>query len=215
MGNLRWKIAQKAELRWWQRYLKGKPRADYLNWKKAYWKTLIQQTGLSLQAEESVLDAGCGPAGIFTILKDQEVVALDPLLESYEEKLEHFKKTDYPKVKFVSQSLEAYQPAQFFDKVFCLNAINHVADLDKSLDKLIQMIKPEGQLILSIDAHNFKFLKPIFRMIPGDILHPHQYDLQEYKDMLTSSGIHISKSILYQKAFLFNYYILIGTLSTS
>ncbi len=211
MGNLRWKIAQKAELKWWQRYLSKKPKADYLSWKAAYWKTFLQQIGLAMKPEECILDAGCGPAGIFMILNNQKVVALDPLLDSYEKKLEHFDKSDYKNVEFVNQSLEDYDPGKTFDKVFCLNAINHVADLDLCIDKLLQLIKPGGHLILSVDAHNFKALKPIFRMIPGDILHPHQYDLQEYQDMLTDRGITISTTVLYKKEFLFNYYILIGT----
>ena len=211
MRKLRWKIAQKAELRWWKNYLKSRPKADYLNWKKAYWKTFLHQTGIQLRPGEKILDAGCGPAGIFTVLNEQQVTALDPLLDKYEESLEHFDKTNYKNIIFVNHSLEAFQTTAKFDTVFCLNAINHVADLNQSLDNLLRSINKGGRLILSVDAHNFSFLKPVFRLIPGDILHPHQYDLQEYQDMLTSRGLFISKTLLYKKEFLFNYYVLIAS----
>ena len=87
MRKLRWKIAQSAEIRWWQRYLKRKPAADYLQWKSAYWKTFLHQIGLKVKASENVLDAGCGPAGVFMVLKDQKVDAVDPLLDQYDKKL--------------------------------------------------------------------------------------------------------------------------------
>ena len=91
--NLRWKIAQAAEIRWWQRYLKNKDTGDYATWKKAYWTKLLSEIGLSAllnpnTAAQKILDAGCGPAGIFMVLTPQhQLTALDPLLNDYEKKL--------------------------------------------------------------------------------------------------------------------------------
>lgn len=121
--TFRWKIAQAAEIRWWQRYLKNKPTTDYADWKTDYWQKLLTEMGLSaLNIEErnpdllgtegwgntSILDAGCGPAGIFMIFKKQKVDALDPLLDQYEASLPHFKKSLYPNVQFFSQPLESF-----------------------------------------------------------------------------------------------------------
>ena len=209
MRKLRWKIAQSAEIRWWQRYLKRKPTADYLQWKSAYWKTFLQQIKVFLKADEKVLDAGCGPAGIFTILKSQQVDAVDPLLDQYDEKLDHFMKANYPKVSFFSESLEAFQSDHAYDKIFCLNAINHVADLNICLDNLVKLTRADGQLIVSIDAHNYQFFKHIFRLLPGDILHPHQYDLKEYQQMIVDRGMEVIYLVLYKKQYFFNYYVLV------
>ena len=216
--TFRWKIAQAAEIRWWQNYLKNKPTTDYAHWKTHYWENLLLETGLErLNTPEGtgegsntrILDAGCGPAGIFMIFKNQKVDALDPLLDDYEEKLPHFKKSLYPNVTFYSQPLETFDKTNEYEAVFCLNAINHVADLDKCFDILVNSVKAGGHLVVSIDAHNFLFLKTIFQTIPGDILHPHQYDLKEYSDMLTSRGCLLEKTILKKKEFIFNYYILV------
>jgi 2-polyprenyl-3-methyl-5-hydroxy-6-metoxy-1,4-benzoquinol methylase len=209
--SLRWKIAQAAEIRWWQNYLKNKPTTEYAEWKIQYWATLLAETGVEIKNTEGVriLDAGCGPAGIFMIFKNQKIDALDPLLNDYEAKLPHFKKSQYPNVHFYSQSLETFDRKNEYDAVFCLNAINHVADLQKSFDILVDSVKPEGHLVVSIDAHNYSFLKTIFQAIPGDVLHPHQFDLVEYTDMLTSRGCTLEKAILKKKEFIFNYYILV------
>jgi 2-polyprenyl-3-methyl-5-hydroxy-6-metoxy-1,4-benzoquinol methylase len=221
--SLRWKIAQAAEIRWWQNYLKNKPTTEYAEWKIQYWETLLAEIGIfdfnnvpkyEIQNPKftegvRILDAGCGPAGIFMIFKNQNVDALDPLLNDYEAKLPHFKKSLYPNVHFYNQPLESFDRKNEYDAVFCFNAINHVADLQKSFDILVDSVKPEGHLVVSIDAHNYSFLKTIFQAIPGDVLHPHQFDLAEYTDMLTSRGCTLEKTILKKKEFIFNYYILV------
>ena len=230
--TLRWKIAQAAEIRWWQRYLKNKPTADYAAWKRQYWRDLLTEIGLNaekspvfdvytegsnatqnaqLTTHHSILDAGCGPAGIFMVFKNAAVDALDPLLDSYEATLPHFKKSNFPNVRFFSKPLESFVAEKPYDAVFCLNAINHVADLSRCFDVLVGATKRGGTLVISIDAHNFPFLKRLFQALPGDILHPHQYDLAEYMAMLTERGCRIERVILKKHEFIFNYYVLVAT----
>ncbi len=208
--KLRWKIAQAAEIRWWQNYLKKKTKGEYLAWKKDYWTKFLADTGIEIGKDDTILDSGCGPAGIFIIFDENKVDALDPLLEQYEEKLEHFNSSDYPNVNFINAPFEKFEMKQPYDKVFCLNAINHVSDLELCFDVLAASVRRGGTLICSIDAHNYSFFKHIFRALPGDILHPHQYDLEEYQKMLTDRGFTIEKSILADKQFFFDYYVLVA-----
>ncbi len=208
--SLRWNIAQKAELKWWKNYLKGKSPEEYLAWKKSYWQGFMKKIGLAIPKAESLLDAGCGPAGIFTIFENNQVVALDPLMDSYEKEIPHFSPSQYPNCKFVSQSLESFQSAEKFDQVYCINAINHVDDLQLAFQNLANQVKPGGRLVVSIDAHNHSFLKKIFQLIPGDILHPHQYNLEEYKKMMENTGVKITAEYRLDKAFIFDYWVLVG-----
>ena len=212
--TFRWKIAQAAEIRWWQGYLKNKPTTDYAVWKTKYWQDLLAEIGLNHKNTEGgkILDAGCGPAGIFMIFKNQDVDALDPLLGEYEAKLPHFRTKNYPNVQFFSQPLESFSDKKdVYDTVFCLNAINHVADLQRAFDVLVDATKSGGTLVVSIDAHNYGFLKTIFQALPGDVLHPHQFDLAEYSAMLTSRGCRIERTLLKKTEFIFNYYVLVAT----
>lgn len=207
--KIRWKIAQAAEIRWWQGYLKKREKGAYLNWKKEYWSGFLKECELLIPQDATCLDAGCGPAGIFMVLNDQQVSAVDPLLNSYEEKLPHFNKEDYPDVRFICSSLESFESEKSFDYVFCLNAINHVSDLEKCWDKLFSFTKKGAKLIVSIDAHNHRFFKHIFRLLPGDILHPHQYNLQEYQQMIEKRGGRIIKTLQKGRGFFFDYYVLV------
>ena len=208
--KLRWKIAQAAEIRWWQNYLAAKPKSEYLSWKRSYWHSFLERIGIALQKNQFVLDAGCGPAGIFMVLEAQQVFALDPLLEQYEEKLPHFDMADYPHVCFMEKPLEDLEDEQSYDVVFCLNAINHVQDISLCFDRLVRASKRGGMLVVSIDAHKWALLRRVFQVVPGDLLHPHQYMLEEYCRFLEDRGCSILKTVEMKKGFLFDYYVLVA-----
>lgn len=204
----RWKVAQAVEIRWWKKYLSDQMPEDYLAQKRAYWRRVLKQINLTFNKQDLILDAGCGPAGVFILLDPYKVHALDPLLDEYESRLEHFDRGKYPRTTFFNSQIEAFQSKHQYDKVFCLNAINHVEDIRKGFDQLAALTKKEGTLIVSIDAHNYWGFKFLFRLLPGDILHPHQYDVEEYKKMLEERGLRIIDCINLKRQFLFDYYII-------
>ena len=116
--NWQWRLAQYTEIRWWQKYLKNKGVESYLNQKKEYWNRILKILDLKIDPSMIILDAGCGPAGIFTILNNNKVIAFDPLLNEYASKLDHFNPKDYPNVNFSTKKLEDFQSHLFFDLVF-------------------------------------------------------------------------------------------------
>lgn len=183
----RWRLAQAAEKRWWRQYLAGKGVDRYLRDKKRYWYRILQAFAIDLPAGAHVLDAGCGPAGIFIALEQQRVTAVDPLLADYEE-LAHFSRAWYPGVDFRCATLEEWTTAKRFSWAFCLNAINHVADLEQALHGLTRAVEPGGQLLLTVDVHRSSWLKILFRAIPGDVLHPHQHGQDDYLALLRHMG---------------------------
>ncbi len=209
--TIKWKLAQKLELKWWQRYLAKKPKADYLNWKRSYWTGLLDkcETKLPLHTQANALDIGCGPAGVFLILDQCNVVAVDPLLKKYESELEHFAAKDYPWVDFRNQPFEDFESRGQFELVFAMNAINHFSDLELSAQKLVDLVCPSGYLILTIDAHNFALAKHALRLLPLDALHPHQYDAREYIKMFGQRGCKLVEQIRYQEALLFDHHLFI------
>jgi SAM-dependent methyltransferase len=170
------------------------------------------------------------PEGGFNTNSQVRVTAVDPLLNTYEKTLPFFDKEDFPYTTFINQKLEDFQPAEITPKppeggfnsqpnalgvqkfgiVFCMNAINHVADIDLAYDRLINAAANSGYVVVSIDAHNHSFFKKLFRLIPGDILHPHQYDLEEYCDFMTQRGCTILKKLLVKKEFFFSHYVVVG-----
>lgn len=208
--NLRWKLAQYFEKRWWKNYLRNKTVEDYLIWKKKYWLDLLEKGRISVPDNCKVLDAGCGPAGIFMIFEKQQTTAIDPLLNDYEIQLQHFKRLNYKTVEFIHTPIENFKREKYFEFIFCMNAINHVQDYEISMNNLAESLNQGGSFIITIDAHNYSIFKRLFRIIPGDILHPYQFDLEEYKSHLVKRGIEIVNEVLLKQEFFFNHYMIIG-----
>jgi 2-polyprenyl-6-hydroxyphenyl methylase/3-demethylubiquinone-9 3-methyltransferase len=211
-GKWRWQAAQFAERKWWQNYLKKKNVINYLVWKKKYWQSLweICLPYVSFQENTKILDAGCGPAGMYMLFPNHQISAFDPLLDAYEVDLPHFKRNMYPNVIFQNIGLEDFNNKETFDIIFCMNAINHVKNIESSYDTLVKCAHKSSSIIVTIDAHNSNFLKNIFKLLPGDILHPHQFNLKEYENMLTFRGCKISHIQLLKKEFFFSHYIMIA-----
>lgn len=209
----KWKLAQAAEIKWWEHYLRSQAPEEYLASKRAYWSRIMQQAGVKMTARQHVLDAGCGPAGIFIALPECRIDALDPLLEEYERRLPHFRREWYPNVAFYNSTLENFQAVHPYDAIFCLNAINHVSDIGAALDRLVNALAPQGSLWLSVDAHRYRLLRWVFQQLPGDILHPHQYTLQEYEGLLHARGLEIQQVMRLKAGRIFDYYLLEARLS--
>jgi len=110
--SLKWKIAQFAEIRWWKNYLKNQTVEDYLVYKKDYWVKFIDKIPAQYRPNkgDNILDAGCGPAGVFIVMEEHQVTAVDPLLEQYESNLSHFSRARYPNTQFHTSTLEGYTP---------------------------------------------------------------------------------------------------------
>ncbi|MEL7120296.1 MAG: class I SAM-dependent methyltransferase [Bacteroidota bacterium] len=208
MPSLKWKIAQHFELVWWKRHLKDQSVVVYLDKKKKYWKKVLELTNIHPLMDDSILDAGCGPSGMFTILYNHKVDALDPLLNKYTAELSHFKPDWYPNVNFYANTIESYSSNKLYDVIFCLNVINHVDQLEKSLEKLISLLKPEGRLLLSVDTHKWKFLKVLFQILPGDILHPHQYKLSDYLLKIEKANGVVQQTFLLKQHYIFDYHFI-------
>jgi 2-polyprenyl-3-methyl-5-hydroxy-6-metoxy-1,4-benzoquinol methylase len=208
LSSLKWRLAQAAEWRWWKHYLKKKGKAEYLYQKKQYWYRIFQEVAPVIPYRASILDAGCGPAGIFMIFDQCEVDAIDPLIEVYERELPHFSAADYTYVNFISSPLEEARLVKPYDWVFCLNVINHVRDIERAIQQLAKAAGPQKKVVLSVDAHNYDALKFIFQWLPGDILHPHQYSLEDYIGMLSSNGLEIEQVKKLKSGLIFSYYLL-------
>jgi 2-polyprenyl-3-methyl-5-hydroxy-6-metoxy-1,4-benzoquinol methylase len=208
--KIRWRIAQAFELLWWQRYLHTKDEKSYLIWKKNYWINFLNEIKDFCQTDENskILDLGCGPAGIYLVFDKNEIDAVDPLINLYEEKIPHFKKANFPQVHFFCDSIENFTSSKNYATIFCINAINHVSDIEQAVKNLSTLADANTKIIVSIDSHKYTLLQKIFSWIPGDILHPHQYTLEGYKNLFQKHGfeIHFEKKL--KSEMIFDYWVL-------
>jgi hypothetical protein len=131
-------------------------------------------------------------------------------LDEYATTIPFFNKQDYSGTHFITQSMEDFSSLEKFNLVFCMNAINHVHSMDKAFDVVVGSAQQNSNIVVSIDAHNFSFFKFLFRLIPGDILHPHQYDLKEYSSVFGKQKLCDRTSVCIKQEFFFNHYVLVA-----
>lgn len=203
---LKWSLAQYLEIRWWKRYQRNLDD-NYLEKKRTYWVKILDRAGMKVPSGLNILDVGCGPSGVYTILQANKVVGVDPLLNEYAKQIKFFSEEAFPYTTFVAKPFEDFQIEQCYDLVFCLNAINHFRDLHQSIKKLYDSVKPGGELLLGIDGHRHKFLKIIFSTIHMDLLHPMQYTLNEYLGFVKGVGFIVEDVVEYTRGGIFNYYL--------
>lgn len=205
--SFKWKLAQFLEVRWWKNYQRSL-NSEYLGSKKEYWEKILSSCDMEKPENQNVLDVGCGPSGIFTILENNQVDCVDPLIEKYEESIHFFSTKNYPNKSFSCIAFEDFKLPKEYDFVFCLNAINHFRDISVSVEKLYQSLKVGGELLVGIDGHRHGFLKRIFRTIHMDLLHPVQMSLEEYEELFRKQGFETLKTVEYTSGNIFNYYLL-------
>lgn len=210
--SAKWRLAQFLEYKWWVRYLDKKSPEEYLTWKKNYWHELLAQLNIEESSLEGlrILDAGCGPAGIFIILDKSSVTAIDPLIEKYGIGLSHFKAENYPNTRFINATIEQFHSHEPFDIIFSINAINHVSNMDKAMRMLAGNLKSGGRFLITTDLHRNSLVKGIFKAIPGDMLHPQQHEFKDYEELMTNAGLKITATTILKRESIFDYVAFVG-----
>ena len=183
----------KREFSWWEKFDQKlfDPEAfltDMQKWFSEILDIVIQDTGIPSQS--NLIDVGCGPDGIFQVLQEYNVTAIDPLLLEYE-RLSFFKRSWYPFVKFSPSTLEEYvaDGHKFeFDLAFCINVLNHIADLKKAIRHLVSLVPQGGSIVVTLDTYD-GFRKWIRWKFPElDPLHPHAHSVPEYLSLFEQEG---------------------------
>ena len=211
--RIRWKVAQALEWRWWDRYLSRQSSEAYLRSKRAYWERTLAQLEWEVVPGAEALDAGCGPAGVYLLLHDrQRITAIDPLLDRYRQ-LSVFRPDAYPGVTFLQRTLEKPGDVGPFRQLYCFNAINHVRDWELSLDTLTALALPGSELLLTSDVHRHSWLLPVFRLLPGDLLHPQQHGPDAYRRALERRGWRIDREKVLRREAIFDYRAWVCTFS--
>ena len=176
---------------------------SYLAWKKSYWSDFIQTNQCKIG--DHCLDLGCGPAGIFTVLTNKQVTAVDPLLDEYQQSLAHFDRQMYPSTMFIKSKMECLNVDCDYDTIFCLNALNHVDNLEDAIMSMANVMHGKTQAYVSIDVHRAKYLQQVFKWIPADALHPHQLTSDQYKALFLDAGLVVKSTNLIKRGRIFDY----------
>ncbi len=155
-------------------------------------------------SKKNVLDIGCGGGLISESLakKKAKVTGIDENICSIKQAKEHAKISSL-KIKYINQSLDSFfnKNKKKFDLILCLEVLEHVNDVEKTLDKITKLLNPGAILILSTINRNLKSL--IFAKIFGEYIlnwipiGTHQFEKflkpEEISELLKLTKIKIKK----------------------
>lgn len=192
----RWKYAQKLELLCWESNKEKINSERYQELKTKYWERILQKINKAykLDLSKKMLDFGCGPSGIFLIFADKKnLTCLDPIMKEYKKRFPNLKNI---KGKLKSEPIETFAEKNF-DIIFGFNSIDHVKNISAALKNLRKIISKEGDLIITVNVHNYPIYQVILKKFNRilDSLHPHQYTKKQYQNLLENNGFKVKKII--------------------
>ena len=111
--------------------------------------------------KRNILDIGCGGGLISELLakKNANVTGIDENIYNIKQAKEHAKMGSI-KIDYKNQSLDTFykKNKKKYDLILCLEVLEHVDDVKKTLDKISELMKPGATLILSTINRNLKSL---------------------------------------------------------
>ena len=119
--------------------------------------------------KKNVLDIGCGGGLISESLAktNAQVTGIDENIYNIKQAKEHAKINSL-KITYKNQSLDSFfkKNKKKFDLILCLEVLEHVDNVEKTIEKISKLMNPDGTLILSTINRNLKSL--IFAKIFGE-----------------------------------------------
>ena len=148
------------------------------------------KTALSMPkylAGSNVLDFGCGSGITFAFLKEQGCSIVGCDIE-FKELADHVSKVlDIDSTVYE----DLFKIEGEFDHIFALDVLEHVEDIDKYLDKFIQLSSNNGKLIVSGPTENW--LYKIGRKAARFSDHSHKRNIDFIEDKIRSKGLELCK----------------------
>ncbi len=121
--------------------------------------------------DSTVLDVGCGLGTILHFVEGKRF-GVDSLADEY------LKMYEYPDGITVKKAFSEYLPFpdNYFDVVFCSNALDHVTSPKKTMNEIFRVLKNSGYFVLTVEIFKEKRKR--------DPSHPHSFMLKDIFGLL-------------------------------
>jgi len=137
-----------AEMFYWR--LKKWEEKEFSNHHYEYFFTTYFGLEKEFYSNKKILDIGCGPRGSLEWANNTiEKYGLDPLAHKYQKMNGEKHKMIY--VTGVSEAMPFENAC--FDLVSSFNSLDHVDNLDKSIEEITRVLKPGALFLLIADIH--------------------------------------------------------------
>jgi SAM-dependent methyltransferase len=129
-----------------------------------------------INSPKRTMDIGGKGTTIFLALRDGERYAVDPVYRDLFQVHPFLKELkEYQGVNFLAAPVEDITIDQPFDTIFCINVLDHMAELDTIIAKIEELLAPSGTLVLVIDCYADRAVRNLIRWFDVDLPHPHHF----------------------------------------
>ncbi len=147
-----------------------------------------------------VLDIACGAGYGSAILVDAGAESVQGV--DLDKSAVAFAQKNYAasNIRFEIGDITIFNPGTTYDVITCFETIEHVSDYQKALLNLYQLLKPDGQLIISTPNRPMSW-RPVKSMNdkPHNPHHVREFDLKEFKSILKESNFRFEDSDIYSQ----------------
>ena len=127
----------------------------------------LQLIETHLTNAETILDIGCGTglvSNLFAIKNpDKKFVALD-FSDAVDYGLKFAQTQKINNISYIKQDFVTYHDTQKYDVVICQGVLHHIPDYELALEKMQQLVKPGGKLVLGLYHPLGKILKKFINL---------------------------------------------------
>ena len=164
-------------------------------------KSAIQLASSKLESDDNsnTIDLGCGEGILLKLLEEKfkniKTFGIDILPEVLE-----IRKFLRAEIKIGDLRNTGF-PDNFFDVVFCLDALEHFENLESPVREIKRMLKNNGLLIVSVPTENFfyklgrLFLKGTISSMRGPCSSPHFHGARKIEKFLCCNNFKTVKKI--------------------
>jgi len=137
-------------------YSHPNPLINWLFWQRL--RTAMNHIEKSAP-HENILDFGCGSGVMLPFLSglSKQITATDVDLLPLEQVKKHIPLAANVKALDANQTPISQLPRQSFDIINALDVLEHVDDLPRTLSELMNILKPNGQLVVSGPTENILY----------------------------------------------------------
>ena len=196
ISQARWRAAQALEESEWN--YQGIVEAEWQEIVKKYQKIFTElEHSLELTQDTMILDVGCGPTIITRLFKQGRRYAFDPLLYN----LSHAQTIAHDHTNLMTARGEEMPfAASCFDVAVCRNVLDHTQHPYQVLEEMRRTAKPNAKYFISLYTYApfITFVKKIGERISllRNVAHPFTFTPDEFKAMISYSGIQIEREWL-------------------
>ena len=176
--QLLWKLkAQRGELRFHQTNT-WRQTDDFMN----QTHTLLKFWGYKRDhfPDQLIVDLGAGSKLRSKFFQRSRIIAIEPLANDFIRNISWTDLTHAYHVYACPAETELPELTETIHFVMCINVLDHTYDYKNILKNVFRMLRPEGELLLSVDLHH-----------GVDAMHPVRIDKDHLKATLRATGMTI------------------------